>query len=383
MQVRFIDSITAVSQEHWNSVTGCDYPFTRHEFLHALEVSGATCKKTGWQPHHALIYHESSTGQRELQAVVPLYLKYHSYGEYVFDWSWADAYRQHGLQYYPKLLSAIPYTPATGQRLCFKSTADVEQVEKHFIEAIYQQAKQLEASSIHILFPTMENSLRMQHYGLRQRKSVQYHWFNNGFKSFGDFLATFNSRKRKNLKKERREIDKQGLTLKVLEGIDITPDIWQTFYNFYQLTYAKRSGHGGYLGQQFFQLIGETLTEHIVLVLAYNGEQPIAGALNFKDNNTLYGRYWGCTQEFDYLHFEACYYQGIEYCIANNLQRFDPGAQGEHKIQRGFIPTPTWSNHWIAHPAFSAAVDEFLKRDNAAMESYIKQANSLLPFKQS
>ena len=381
MQLVFIEGIDAISKEQWNSVCGYQYPFTRHEFLHALEASGAVCKQSGWQPHHALVY--SSSNKQELLAVMPLYLKYHSYGEYVFDWSWADAYRQNNINYYPKLLSAIPYTPASGQRLCIKDKRHTDQITAVVIKAIYQQAEELKVSSIHVLFPQKNDSQRLLQHGLKQRRGAQFHWFNQGFSSFEDFLATFSSRKRKNLNKERRRVKEQGVQLEVLEGPDISPDIWQTFYNFYQLTYAKRSGHTGYLNQDFFQRISETLSEHIVLVLARSQGKIIAGALNFSDNDTLYGRYWGCTEEFDSLHFEACYYQGIEYCIDKKLKRFDPGAQGEHKIQRGFTPIETWSNHWVAHLGFNKAIDDFLQRENQAMKTYIEQAKELLPFKQS
>ncbi|WP_101758594.1 GNAT family N-acetyltransferase [Oceanicoccus sp. KOV_DT_Chl] len=385
MRVSFIDSVSLIDSEQWNAITGIDYPFTRHEFLLALETSGATNRETGWQPQHVTVY-QSNAGKEKLIAVMPLYLKYHSYGEFVFDWSWADAYRRHGLDYYPKLLSAIPFTPATGPRLCVAADCDATIVNEAVISAIYQHAESLGVSSIHILFPDQTACEAFQLEGLAARHGAQFHWFNQGFTDFDDFLATFSSRKRKNLRKERMAVADQNLTLEVFEGHEISSDIWQRFYYFYQMTYAKRSGHGGYLDQEFFELIGKTIPENLVLVLAYDnnkGGQAIAGALNFRDSKTLYGRYWGCIREFEFLHFEACYYQGIEYCIANHLQRFDPGAQGEHKIQRGFTPVRTYSNHWIAHPDFRLAVDDFLLRDNAATADYIEQATTLLPFKKA
>ena len=376
MRVSFLDSIDSVSCDQWNSVTGTDYPFTRYEFLHALETSGAVQRKSGWQPQHVVVYDNNT-----LIAVMPLYAKFHSYGEYVFDWSWADAYQRHGLNYYPKLLSAIPFTPATGPRLCIKTNADQAAVTHSVVKAVMQQAAAINASSIHILFPEARVAEQLQQLGLQRRSGAQYHWFNQGFNSFDDFLASFSSRKRKNLKKERLRVEQQNLRLEIIEGNSISPAIWQQFYYFYQLTYAKRSGHGGYLNQSFFERIADSMAEHLVLVLAYFGDEAVAGALNFRDSNTLYGRYWGCTREFDFLHFEACYYQGIEYCIANNLQRFDPGAQGEHKIQRGFTPIETCSGHWIAHRGFSEAIDDFLQRENEATQTYIQQAQALLPFK--
>lgn len=381
MPVSFIDSITAIDLAQWNAVAGTDYPFTRYEFLHALEVSKATDREAGWQPQHALVYDDE-----QLIAVMPLYLKYHSYGEYVFDWSWADAYQRHGFAYYPKMLSAIPFTPATGPRLCIKQGHDADSIHAALSEALLAHAYSIDASSIHILFPSTKDKERFKQSGFKPRRGSQYHWFNQNFASFDDFLNTFSSRKRKNLKKERRRVEEQNLQLEVIEGADISPEIWQRFYYFYQLTYAKRSGHGGYLNQAFFELIATTMAEHIVLVLAYDNNkdgEAIAGAINFRDSNTLYGRYWGCMVEYEFLHFEACYYQGIEYCIANNLQRFDPGAQGEHKIQRGFTPIETWSNHWIADPAFGAAIDQFIDQDNQSMKGYIAQASEMLPFKKA
>ncbi|ARN73917.1 GNAT family N-acetyltransferase [Oceanicoccus sagamiensis] len=381
MQVSFINSIEQIEHAQWNAVAGTDYPFTRYEFLQALELSKATDRESGWQPQHALVYNGDI-----LIAVMPLYLKYHSYGEYVFDWSWADAYQRHGFAYYPKILSAIPFTPATGPRLCITEDQDAAAVRQALSDALLAHAKAIDASSIHILFPPAEDKDQFQKLGFKPRRGSQYHWFNQGFSNFDDFLNTFSSRKRKNLKKERRKVEQQNLQLEVIEGPDISPEIWQRFYYFYQLTYAKRSGHGGYLNQEFFELIAETMAEHIVLVLAYDhnkGGEAIAGAINFRDSKTLYGRYWGCMVEYEFLHFEACYYQGIEYCIANGLQRFDPGAQGEHKIQRGFTPIETWSNHWIAEPAFAAAIEDFIDQDNRSMEGYIEQACEMLPFRKA
>ncbi len=381
MQVSFIESIADVDLRQWNGVAGTDYPFTRYEFLQALEISKATDRESGWQPQHALVYDGD-----ELVAVMPLYLKYHSYGEYVFDWSWADAYQRHGFSYYPKILSAIPFTPATGPRLCIKPGQNADVIYPVMAEALLEHANAINASSIHILFPPAGAKQQFEQLKFKPRLGSQYHWFNEGFNNFDDFLDTFSSRKRKNLKKERRKVEQQNLQLEIIEGPNISPKIWQRFYYFYQLTYAKRSGHGGYLNQEFFELIATTMAEHIVLVLAYdlNKEgEAIAGAINFKDSNTLYGRYWGCIVEYEFLHFEACYYQGIEYCIDKGLQRFDPGAQGEHKIQRGFTPIETWSNHWIAEPAFAAAIDDFIEQDNRSMKGYIVQACEMLPFKKT
>lgn len=381
LQVIWLSSIDDIEACAWNSLLSDDYPFIQHAFLAAMERSGAASAESGWQPQHLLLKRGA-----EIVAALPLYLKSHSYGEYVFDWAWADAWQRSGFSYYPKLLAAIPFTPATGPRLLIAPGENIADIIATVLAAIKQRLGAEDLSTFHLLFP--DNTLRKQFRdaGLLERVGAQYHWFNRGFQTFDDFLATFNSRKRKNLRKERERVAEQGLTLRVLEGSEITPHDWRRFHHFYQLTYAKRSGHGGYLGREFFQEIGRTLSDQIILVLAdiggeAGGGETIAGALNFKDHTTLYGRYWGCSREFEFLHFETCYYQGIEYCIQNNLQRFDPGAQGEHKIQRGFEPTLTYSCHWIEHAGLRRAVADFLQREQQQIESYIVDARNLLPFK--
>jgi len=386
LQVVWLSSIDDVEASAWNALRVDNYPFTQHACLAAMEHSGAVSAESGWQPQHLLLKRGA-----DVIAALPLYLKSHSYGEYVFDWAWADAWQRSGFSYYPKLLAAIPFTPATGPRLLVASGENNEAIVATVLAAIKQRLGAEDLSTFHLLFP--DNTLREQcrDAGLLERVGAQYHWFNRGFKTFDDFLATFNSRKRKNLRKERERVAEQGLTLRVLEGSEITPHDWRRFHHFYQLTYAKRSGHGGYLGREFFAEIGRTLSDQIVLVLAEVGgetagnetigREVIAGALNFKDDTTLYGRYWGCSREFEFLHFETCYYQGIDYCIQHNLQRFDPGAQGEHKIQRGFEPTLTYSCHWIEHVGLRRAVADFLQREHQQIENYIVDARKLLPFK--
>lgn len=381
MKTRFIDSIDAVDAARWNATTGTDYPFTRHEFLAAMEHSGATDRESGWQPHHLLV----EAGDA-LIAVMPLYLKYHSWGEYVFDWSWADAYRRHGMDYYPKLLAAIPYTPATGPRLCIDSAADAKTcaaVAALVARILIEESEQQGASSVHVLFPTSEvcDDLAARRY--LRREGCQYHWFNRGYSSFDDFLAACSSRKRKTLRKERRRVEETDLTLAILSGEQVDADLWRRFHLCYQLTYAKRSGHGGYLALEFFTELAATMPDQLVMVTASRGDEVIAFALNFRDSDTLYGRYWGCVEEYEFLHFEACYYQGIDYCIAEGLQRFDPGAQGEHKIQRGFEPVPVYSNHWIVDPRFREAIARFCDEENAHNAGYIENAREYLPFKRT
>ncbi|QIB65574.1 GNAT family N-acetyltransferase [Kineobactrum salinum] len=372
----FIPSLAAVKASDWNRLTGLDYPFLRHEFLLGLEQSHCTTAATGWQPCHLLLHQGDS-----LVAVLPLYLKSHSYGEYVFDWSWAEAWQRCGLSYYPKLVSAIPFTPATGPRLAVADGLDPVAAWDYALAAIRQFAQQRDLSSWHLLFPEAGVSELLLQRGLPRRLGTQFHWFNEGYRSFDDFLAGFASRKRKNLRRERDRVRQQGLSLRTLRGAQISPEHWHQFHHFYQLTYAKRSGHGGYLTREFFTETAPTLGEQVIMVLAEQGARAVAAALYFRSGDTLYGRYWGCIEEFDCLHFEACYYQGIEYCIAEGLQRFDPGAQGEHKIQRGFRPVATCSSHWIADPQLAAAVSDFTRREQPHNEAYLNEATTLLPFR--
>ncbi len=378
LRAEFLASLDGISRELWNSVTGLDYPFMRHEFLHGLEQTGCTSADTGWQPRHLVLRDESGSPV----AVMPLYLKSHSYGEYVFDWSWADAWQRSGLHYYPKLLTAIPFTPATGPRLCCSPGIDRTAAWGMALQAVQQLARERDISSWHVLFPEPEVSADLVRAGLHQRSASQFHWFNRGYNDFDDFLSTLTSRKRKSLRRERRRVEEQGLQLQTLVGDQIRERDWEQFHRFYQLTYAKRSGHGGYLTREFFTRAAARLGDQVIMVLARLGPQPVAGALYFRSSDTLYGRYWGCCEEFDCLHFEACYYQGIEFCIFHGLQRFDPGAQGEHKIQRGFQPVETFSNHWIQDPRLSAAVEDFTRRERRHVEDYISAASTYLPFRE-
>ncbi|MEM8563416.1 MAG: GNAT family N-acetyltransferase [Pseudomonadota bacterium] len=377
IQVEFLTSLKKISAADWNGVTGQDYPFGRHEFLYGLEQTGCANAETGWQPCHLVL-----KDTKGIMAVMPLYLKSHSYGEYVFDWSWADAWRRSGLEYYPKLLTAIPFTPATGPRLFTRTDADAKDAWSIALEAIRHLAGKQNISSWHVLFPDEEIASELLDQGLHRRSATQFHWFNEGYHSFNDFLDSFTSRKRKSLKRERTRVAQQGLELVTLQGSEISSHDWLQFHRFYQLTYAKRSGHGGYLSREFFTETAANLGDQVVMVLAKKAGVAVAGALYFRSTNTLYGRYWGCEREYDCLHFETCYYQGIEYCIANGLERFDPGAQGEHKIQRGFKPITTYSNHWIAHEGLSTAVEAFTRSEESDNQSYLSSAASLLPFKQ-
>lgn len=376
LEAEFISSLTQVDAAQWDSIGDRNYPFLRHGFLLGLETTHCTTAETGWQPCHLLLRRGD-----KLVATLPLYLKSHSYGEYVFDWSWADAWRRSSLEYYPKLVSAIPFTPATGPRLQYLPELAEQQAWSVALEAVTAFAGRRKISSWHLLFPSAQISALLLQQGLPQRRAVQFHWFNDNFRDFDDFLSRFNARKRKSLKRERRRVQEQGLELETLTGTDISPEHWELFHQLYQLTYAKRSGHGGYLTREFFTEVAANMGEQVVLVLARQGAEAVAGSLYFRSADTLYGRYWGCKREYDCLHFEACYYRGIEYCIEHGLTRFDPGAQGEHKIQRGFRPVETFSNHWIADPGLAQAVADFAEREGPHTEAYLRDTATLLPFK--
>ncbi|MDY6981925.1 MAG: GNAT family N-acetyltransferase [Pseudomonadota bacterium] len=374
---RFLPRIAEVDAAVWNALAGADYPFIRHEFLLALEQSGCVGARSGWRPQHMLI---SRDGDERPIACMPLYLKTNSMGEYVFDWSWADAYERHGQSYYPKLLTAIPFTPCAGPRLCVDASVSLESIVPVALAAIEQLAETRELSSWHLLFPEPALRDQLTDAGLLQRSGCQYQWFNADYRDFDHFLETFSSRKRKNLRKERARVGEAGIEFDLLEGAGITDEHWQHFFRFYQSTYFVR-GRAPYLNVDFFQLLGRTMPERLLLVLARKDGEHIAGALFFKGSNTLYGRYWGCTEEYQFLHFETCYYQGIDYCIRNGIARFDSGAQGEHKIQRGFKPVPTWSAHWIRHPDFARAIAQFVQEEARHIEAYMAHASEFLPFR--
>lgn len=382
MQCHFIQQLNEIDLEQLQQLIPERYPFLQPAFLNALEQSESVNGDSGWRVHHLVI----EQGEK-LLAFMPLYIKQHSYGEYVFDWSWAQAYQQHGFLYYPKLLSAIPFTPASGPRFIHHPDYSLNDLWPLALEHIQLLMEKTHASGWHCLFPPGSSVEQLQTLSppeleLLKRSGVQYHWFNRDYQSFDDFLACFNSRKRKNLRKERQRVSEQGLTLIRKQKADISADEWQLFFHCYQATYAKRSGHGGYLNQDFFRYLAQDFNQQIMMVIAYdNKQQGVAAALSFFDDQTLYGRYWGCLREYDYLHFEACYYQGIEFCIEQGLQHFDPGAQGEHKIQRGFEPVSTCSLHHLRHPDFQRAIKNFVAEEARQLQHYKEEAGQLLPFK--
>lgn len=381
MKISFHSSIEEISKKEWDSLLNdINYPFLKHDFLQLLESTSCVGAKTGWIPLHVTISKGNS-----LLAGMPLYLKSHSQGEFVFDHSWANAFYQHGLDYYPKLVSSIPHTPASGPRLLIKDGENKKELFEMIKEGVKNIAAKNNISSWHILFPREEEVDFFDDSNLSIRKNAQFIWFNENFKSFEDYLNSFRARHRKNVKKERNKIIEQELIIETFSGENLNYDLLNKFYKFYLSTNIKRSGFSGYLTKQFFLNFPATLFKNLVIVFAKkkSNDEMVGGSLFFRDDQNLYGRYWGCIEEFDCLHFECCYYQGIDYCIKNKLKKFDPGVQGEHKIKRGFAPTETYSAHWIADERFSEAIEDFVTKEERHINYYLEDAKKLLPFKTS
>lgn len=374
MVIKQINSMTEVNAVCWNNLVQNNDPFVCHEFLLALEQSGSISESNGWQSKHLLVLE-----QQELIAAMPLYLKNHSRGEYVFDQQWADAYYQSGMEYYPKWLNAIPFTPCQGQRILIKDGQDNAALMQLCIDTLRVYSEQHNISSVHCLFPDY-SQIKDLPQGMLIRVGVQFQWFNKNYRDFDDYLQTFTSRQRKNIKKERRKVKEQGLQIQKLTGLEIKEQQWQVFYQFYEMTYLKR-GQSAYLDITFFQQLAQTMPKQILLVLVNNGQKYVGAALSFIGQDTLYGRYWGCFEEYNSLHFEACYYQGLEFCIEHNKQIFDSGAQGEHKISRGFEPISTYSAHWILNPEFAKLIADFLVREKELILEYKQACRKQLPFK--
>ncbi len=375
MEVKQIYSITQIDGTDWNRLTGIDYPFLRHEFLLALEQSASVCEQTGWLPSHLLVIQDN-----ELLALMPLYLKMHSWGEYVFDQQWALAYQQYGVDYYPKWLTAIPFTPCQGSRIVIKDTIDPFEIMRLLLAFIKKFSEQQGISSWHCLFPDEQQIELFRSTGLTIRQGVQFHWFNRGYRDFNDFLQGLNAGKRKMLKRERRQVGEQGIRLLRMTGVEVSDAQWQIFFKFYAMTYLKRQSEP-YLNLTFFRQIAASMGEQLLLVLAIKDRDYVGAALSFVGKDCLFGRYWGCFEEYKALHFEACYYQGLEYCIEHGLMRFDSGAQGEHKISRGFEPITTYSAHWLKDAGFAKAIEQFVVREQQILQNYKQDAAAFLPYK--
>jgi uncharacterized protein len=377
--IRVIDRIAAIPASAWDACAGSDNPFLSHAFLDALEESGSATAETGWLPQHLAL--EDAGGQ--ILGVAPLYLKGHSYGEYVFDHGWADAYERAGGRYYPKLQCAVPFTPVTGPRLLVHPALGKEggeAVADALISGMLELARRHKVSSLHVTFPTRGEWERFGEAGFLQRMGQQFHWENQGYSSFDDFLAALSSRKRKTIRKEREAALAGGIAIHTLTGAAIEKRHWDAFFRFYIATSDRKWG-SPYLTREFFDLIGARMADRIVLMMAEKNGRPIAGALNLRGGDTLYGRNWGCAGDFPFLHFEACYYRAIDFAIAHGLRRVEAGAQGQHKIQRGYLPSPTHSVHWIRDPGFKRAVADFLARERRAVSHEMDELAELSPFR--
>ena len=370
LELRVLDDLSDVIASDWNRLA-LGNPMLSHEFFDALHRSGCAASASGWMPQFVTLWDQART---RLRAAMPLYLKSHSYGEYVFDWAWADAYQRHGLAYYPKLLAAIPFSPVSGPRLLASTGAE----RTALVRAALDLAQN--TSSLHVLFPQPQEAALMQAAGMMLRSSVQFHWNNPGYASFDEFLAQMSHAKRKKIRQERRKVRDAGVRFRRLRGDEIKDSDWALFAHCYNRTYhAHRSTP--YLNLEFFQRIGRTMPQHLLLIVAEIDGRPIASAFNLYSEQTLYGRYWGALEYLPCLHFETCYYQAIEFCIEQKIKVFEGGAQGEHKLARGFLPVTTQSAHWLAHPEFSDAVERFLEREHQGIARYVDELNEHSPFK--
>ena len=373
MHIQIHHHLNEIPAEQWNALVQDNNPFVRHEFLQALEEHGCVGEKLGWLPCHLVVYEAG-----ELIGAMPLYEKYNSYGEFVFDHAWAEAYKRYGLRYFPKLVSSIPYTPASGQRLLAQAGRETE-VFPALLEAALQLAEAQKASGVHWLFANEQDWLETQ--PLITRHDCQYHWPNIDYPSFDDFLETLQSKKRKNIKQERRKVKDSGVQLRCLNGHTATAEDWERFAFFYRHTFENKWGIPT-LNEGFFSAVAKALPDQVLLVLADKDNECIAGSLMYASDTRLYGRHWGCVEHFDSLHFEACYYQGIEYCIKHQLKVFEPGAQGEHKVARGFIPTLTRSSHYLLAEGFRPAVKQHAKYEQRSVAEYMAELRAHLPYRE-
>ncbi|NJD06587.1 MAG: N-acetyltransferase [Methylococcaceae bacterium] len=373
MTCRVVEQLAAVDAAEWNRCVGDDVPYLRHEFLRGLEDHGCLGDTVGWLPRHLLMEQGG-----ELKAAVPLYLKFNSFGEFVFDQAWAHAYQQAGLEYYPKLVAAAPFTPATGPRLLLAPGGDPVALADSCIGAVIELAQELRLSSCHWLFPS--DAALLQSPRLLLRKGYQFHWRNQGWRDFEDYLAAFCSRRRKQLRKERRTVAESDVVCRRVMGTEATEADWRFVFRCYRDTFLR---HGNYpaLTLGFFRHLGRTMGESVMLVVAERRREPVAAAFFLVGSKTLYGRYWGALEDIPGLHFETCYYQGLDFCLERGLEKFEPGAQGEHKISRGFLPSVTWSAHWIADARFRPLIAAFLAREKQGVSAYMEQLMSHSPFR--
>lgn len=373
-RTRIISSLREVGQARWDALVAAQAgsnPFLSFAFLDALHESGSASPRTGWQPQFLTLWKGEA-----LQGAMPLYVKGHSYGEYVFDWAWADAYRRSGLDYYPKLLSAVPFTPVSGSRLLA-----IDAGARHaLIGALCALQEDNGLSSTHVLFPPEEEALALQEAGFLLRPGVQFHWINRGYADFEEFLSTLERKKRKNIRAERRKVQEAAVTFRHVPGVQAGEADWRFFKRCYDRTYAAHYSTP-YLNLDFFLRIGAGMPQNLLLIVAQRHGKPIASSLVFHTGETLFGRYWGAIEELPCLHFETAYYQPLEFCIRQKITSFEGGAQGEHKMARGFLPQKTWSAHWLAHPDFADAIERYLQQESGGIDAYIDELNEHTPFK--
>ncbi|UXS00976.1 GNAT family N-acetyltransferase [Agrobacterium tumefaciens] len=382
--IRVAQSFTDIDPDRWKQLSGTSRnaegksynPFISHAFLSSIEESGSATAKTGWQGHHLLLENEKG----DLLGAVPAYLKNHSKGEYVFDHGWADAFERAGGHYYPKLQCSIPFTPATGPRLLTSQTSDNDGVKLLLASGIGQVTEKGGLSSAHVTFATDDDIAALTSQDFLHRTDQQFHFLNNGYRDHDDFLDALSSRKRKGLKKERRAALENGISIDWLTGSDLTEDIWDQFFTFYMDTGGRKWGRP-YLTRTFYSLIGERMADDILLVMAKRDGRYIAGAINFIGSDALYGRHWGCIEDHPFLHFEVCYHQAIDFALSKGLQRVEAGAQGEHKLARGYVPVTTHSAHYIVHPGLRRAIDDYLERERQEVENIGDYLEDHTPFR--
>lgn len=387
--IKAVSGIHEIGQEAWDAVAnpslsepncGLAYdPFLSYAFLSALEESGSACAESGWAPYHLQLQEENSSSGKVL-GVIPMYLKSHSQGEYVFDYNWADAFERAGGRYYPKLQISIPFTPATGRRILTGASELGSEYREYLLSGVMQVAEKMSVSSVHATFATKEQYEQMGELGFLQRTHQQFHWLNDGYRDFDDFLSALSSKKRKNIRRERREALASGLEIECLTGVDICEHHWDAFYQFYIDTGNRKWG-SPYLTRDFFSLVGQSMPDDILLIMVKREGRYVAGAINFIGSECLFGRNWGCVEHHPFLHFEVCYYQAIQFAIERGLKRVEAGAQGTHKLARGYLATHTYSAHWIVNQSFSEAVQHFLKQERAYIDEEIDYMETHSPFK--
>jgi uncharacterized protein len=376
MTVRTLSSLSDIPRAAWDGLARGGNPFLEWAYLEGLERSGAVSEDTGWRPSH-LVLEEGA----QVRAALPLYLKDHSWGEFVFDFAWADAYRRAGVSYYPKLVAAVPFTPVPGARILTAAGVDADQAGAALIDAARELARHAGASSLHLLLPEDRQLPILHATGLSLRQDCQFHWFDEGYGDFDGFLGALTAEKRKKFKRERRRVVEQGIHFDWLSGAEIDDALFQDLYRFYASSFLRR-GMEPYFPPAFWTGLLTDMPDSIRVVLARRGATAVAAAIFFVGGGVLYGRYWGCDEDYHSLHFETCFYQGIELALAEGCTRFEPGAQGEHKLRRGFRPVSTWSGHWLAHPAFAHAIDAWLARERLHAHAYLEAARQHLPFRQ-